>query len=241
MTSRRLIVNADDFGRSPGVNRGIVEAHENGIVTSTSMMVRWPAAAGAAAQAQAHPALDLGLHLDLGEWAYREGHWIPVYENAATDDLAEVAEEAARQLAIFRSLVGRDPTHLDSHQHVHRQDPVRSVLMSIARKLTVPLRHYCPRIGYCGSFYGQTSLGFPLPDAISVEALVGILSTLPPGVTELACHPGVSKDLVTGYLKERAQEVETLCDPRVHAAIDGEGIELSSFGSEALGGLDPTP
>ena len=42
--TRHLIVNADDFGQSAGINRGIIEAHEHGIVTSTSLMVRWPAA-----------------------------------------------------------------------------------------------------------------------------------------------------------------------------------------------------
>ena len=231
---RRLIVNADDFGRAPGVNSGIIETYESGIVTSASMMVCWPAAVEAATYAQGHASLDLGLHLDLGEWSYKDGSWFLVYEFASTDDVAEVAGEATRQLAIFRTLVGRDPTHLDSHQHVHRQEPVRSVLMSVARKLMIPLRHYCPSIGYCGSFYGQTSLGAPLPDAISVESLISILSALPPGVTELACHPGRPDNLETGYLKERAQEVDTLCDSRVRAALDSEEIELSTFGGEGL-------
>jgi len=55
MDERRLIVNADDFGQSPGINRGIMEAHERGIVTSVSLMVRWPAAVEAAAYARRLP------------------------------------------------------------------------------------------------------------------------------------------------------------------------------------------
>jgi chitin disaccharide deacetylase len=62
---RSLIVNADDFGQSPGVNRGTIKTCEQGIVTSASLMVRGPAAAGA--YGQERPTLSLGLHLDLGE------------------------------------------------------------------------------------------------------------------------------------------------------------------------------
>src|ERR671917_44151 len=102
LDKRYLIVNADDFGRSPGVNRGIAEAHERGIVTSASLMVRWPAAAEAAAYGREHPNLGLGLHLDLGEWAYHDGNWVPVYGVVPADDAAAVAEEVARQLAVFR-------------------------------------------------------------------------------------------------------------------------------------------
>ena len=65
--TRTLIVNADDFGRSAEINAGIVQAHRDGIVTSASLMVRWPAAVGAAAYARERPDLALGLHFDLGE------------------------------------------------------------------------------------------------------------------------------------------------------------------------------
>ena len=67
-TQRFLIVNADDFGQSSGVNRGIIQAHCTGIVTSTSLMVRWPAATEASALSLKYPDLNIGLHLDLGEW-----------------------------------------------------------------------------------------------------------------------------------------------------------------------------
>ncbi len=233
-TERYLIVNADDFGRSPGVNRGIIETHERGIVTSASLMVHWPAAAEAAAYSREHPNLSLGLHFDLGEWAYRDGNWVTMYEVAPADDVTAVADEAARQLAAFRRLVGREPTHIDSHQHVHRWGPVRSVLVEVARDLAVPLRDHSPKIRYCGGFYGQTGKGSHLPDAISVDGLIKILVALPPGVTELGCHPGVGDDLDTTYRSERTQEVKALCDSRVRAIILTEGIELCSFGNVAL-------
>src|SRR5262249_59174838 len=98
---RYLIVNADDCGQSFGVNWGIIEAHERGIVTSASLMVRWPAAAEAAVYGRQHPNLSLGLHVDLGEWACRDGHWMPVYQVVPTNDTAAVADEVARHLAAF--------------------------------------------------------------------------------------------------------------------------------------------
>jgi predicted glycoside hydrolase/deacetylase ChbG (UPF0249 family) len=234
--TRYLIVNADDFGLSPGVNRGIIEAHEHGIVTSTSLMVRWPAAEEAAAYARTHHSIGIGLHLDLGEWAYRDDRWVCLYEVVRTDDARAVAEEATRQLESFRGLMRQGPTHLDSHQHVHREEPVRGILLRMAHDLGVPLRHFSPEVSYCGDFYGQTGKGLPWPEAISVESLLGILTTLPPGVTELACHPGSGDDLDSMYRAERAQEVRTLCDPGVRAALADAGIALRSFRSMPRGG-----
>ena len=62
---RRLIVNADDYGLSRGVNTGIIEAAETGVVTSASMMVNLPGFNDAAARAGSRPSLSLGLHLNL--------------------------------------------------------------------------------------------------------------------------------------------------------------------------------
>src|ERR1700674_739773 len=120
---KQLIVNADDFGQNPATNRGIIVAHERGIVTSASLMVRWPAAAQAAAYAQAHPKLSVGLHLDLGEWTFRHGEWVRLYRLVDEDDAGAVDREVRAQVATFRTLMGRDPTHIDSHQHSHRQEP----------------------------------------------------------------------------------------------------------------------
>jgi predicted glycoside hydrolase/deacetylase ChbG (UPF0249 family) len=226
---RHLIVNADDFGLTPGVSRGILLAHQHGIVTSASLMVRPPGALDAVARSREYPRLSLGLHLDLGEWTYRHGTWTPLYEVVALDDARAVVDEVHRQLDAFRTLVGRDPTHIDSHQHVHRREPVRAAVGELARDLAVPLRHFTPEIRYCGRFYGQSTEGTPMPDAIRVDALIAILATLPPGTTELACHPG--EDDVTGtmYRSERARESAVLCDPRVTAVLAEQEIELCSF------------
>jgi predicted glycoside hydrolase/deacetylase ChbG (UPF0249 family) len=143
---RYLIVNADDLGMSDAVNEGIFEAHRHGVVTSASLMVGRPAASAAAKALAEHPDLAFGLHLEAGDdW------W--------------------RQLERFRELVGRDPTHLDSHKHVHEAEPVTAVAEAMAAELGVPLRGR--EVRYEGGFYGR--------NAISVERLIALIEALPPG------------------------------------------------------------
>ena len=224
-----LIVNADDFGLSAGVNAGIIRAHEQGIVTSASLMVRRPAAREAAEYARSRPALGVGLHLDFGEWEYRGGEWVKVYEGAPLDDAKAVAEEVRRQLDAFVALLGHAPTHLDSHQHVHRNGPLRAAVAGLAAELSVPARHLTPGVRYCGDYYGQDEHAATAPGAITAEALVRILGGLPPGVTEMACHPGLDGTLASAYRDERLLEVAALCDPAVKAAVARVNIELRSF------------
>ena len=226
---RYLIVNADDFGLSAGVNRGIIEAHEAGIVTSTTLMVRWPAAAAAADYSRQHPDFSIGLHIDLCEWTYRDDAWMPRYQRVPLDDPAAIEEEVRAQLDIFRALMGREPTHIDSHQHVHRDEPVRSIATRIAQELNVPLRYCTPHVRYCGDFYGQAAEGWPYPEGISVDNLLRIFASLPVGMTELACHPGYGDGLDSMYATERGIELGTLCDPRISCALDEMTIVLCSF------------
>jgi len=140
-----------------------------------------------------------------------------------------VEREIQRQLELFEALTGRRPTHLDSHQHVHRQEPVRSVAREFAQQLGVPLRHESPHIKYDGAFYGQTATGEAFDEAISVDSLIGILKRLPAGVSELGCHPGFGDDLHTMYARQRSSEIATLCSPDVRVAIAELGIELIGF------------
>lgn len=231
MAYRYLIVNADDFGLSDGVNRGIIEAAERGIVTSASLMVRQPAAAAAAAYAKKGGPVSVGLHLDLGEWVYRSGEWVALYSVVNTEEPANVQAEVLRQVNEFQRLVGRNPTHLDSHQHVHRQEPARSVVTALARKLALPLREFSPDIRYCGDFYGQDGEGETLSDALTVANLRQILAALPPGTTELGCHPGYDDGLATSYRAERAAEVAVLCAPEIRQALQTLDVRLCSFSS----------
>jgi predicted glycoside hydrolase/deacetylase ChbG (UPF0249 family) len=227
-STKHLIVNADDFGQSTGINDGVIEAYERGVVRSASLMVRWPAAAEAARYAKAHPDLSVGLHLDLGEWAYRVNGWIPLYEVVRTDDHGAVAEEISRQFSTFKRLMGQNPTHIDSHQHAHRVESVCSTLKGIAHEIDAPLRFYSG-VRYCGAFYGQASTGTPLLDNITLDALMKLLTNLSPGITELGCHPAKRVDFDAVYGDERVLELQVLCDSRVLEFLGENNIELCSF------------
>jgi predicted glycoside hydrolase/deacetylase ChbG (UPF0249 family) len=236
-----LVVNADDFGRSDGINRGVIEAHERGIVTSASLMVRWPAAEAAAQAAVARPSLAVGLHVDLAEWAVRQRQWVRAYERVRVDDADAVAAEVEAQLAEFRRLLRRPPTHLDSHQHIHRNEPLRSILRDHGASLGVPVRELTPAVRYVGSFYGQAHAGQPYPEGITVVQLVRILAELLAGITELGCHPAAELDFESDYRDERLVELETLCDPRVREALGEHGVELRSFADVLRARSQPQP
>ncbi|MFN2541777.1 MAG: ChbG/HpnK family deacetylase [Chthoniobacterales bacterium] len=234
-TDRLLIVNADDLGLSSATNRGIFHAHEHGIVTSASLMVRRAAAAEAVEQSRAYPRLSLGLHVDLGEWSCEDGEWRQVYEVVPNDDVAAVEAEIRRQIDSFRQMVGRNPTHLDSHQNVHRDQPLRRVFLKVARQLSLPLRYFNPRVNFCGEFYGRAKNG-AFPEGITMENLRRIIRMLPPGVTELCCHPGFDAAVESNYCAERLEEDRVLCDPSVRAELERQGVTLTAYSasSEAL-------
>jgi predicted glycoside hydrolase/deacetylase ChbG (UPF0249 family) len=224
---KELVVNADDFGRSEAINRGIVEAHERGIVTSASLMVCWDAAA-AAAYARGRPQLGVGLHLDLGEWVHRDGTWVAVYERVDVGDRTAVSEELDRQLETFEKLLGHPPTHIDSHQHVHMREPVREVVVAVASSLDVPVRRISPSIAYRGEFYARTRSGEPFPQGITPENLARIVASVTDGVTELACHPGIAWE-GSPYGEERTRETAALTDPGTRQAVASAGVRLRSF------------
>ena len=207
-----LIVNGDDFGASRGINRGIVEAHEAGILTSASLLVDRAASAGAAALLRVYPGLSVGLHLELD----------PVAPERA-------AAECERQLARFLELTGEPPTHLDSHHDVHRDPRVLPHVLAQARRERVPVRgHSGAR--HLGKFYGQWG-GRTRPEQIGVDGLLRLLDAeVGEGVTELSCHPGyIEPGFRSSYVAEREVEVRTLCDARVRQGIRDREIRLISF------------
>jgi predicted glycoside hydrolase/deacetylase ChbG (UPF0249 family) len=227
-----LVVNADDFGFSRSVNRGVIEAHERGIVTSTSLMVDRPGAVEAARYASAHPELGVGLHAELKRWRISRVPRRGASARASTLSRA-TSLQLRRQLERFRVLVGRDPTHLDAHYNRHLSEHVRPQFQEIANELGVPVRRVDPRIAFRGDFFGHDGKGRPDPEAITTEALLSVLEGIHAPITDLACHPGFVDDLDDWYRVEREQEVMVLCHERIHAAVRRLGLQLCTF-PEAL-------
>jgi len=145
------------------------------------------------------------------------------------DDTNEVEEELLKQLAMFTKITGRNPTHIDSHQHVHQRPELKPVFLRIAAALDIPLRNCGEKIRYNGFFYGQNEDGTTKAENISVAGLNRIINSLEPGITELACHPAFGQDINTMYAKERETELQTLCDPSIKDLLKREMIELVSF------------
>lgn len=224
---RFLVVNADDLGLSDAVNDGIFAAHAEGIVTSASLMVRQGAAPAVAQRAAEHPELAVGLHIDLGEWNYEEGEWTLAYSHCDGDDRDEVEAECRAQLERFRALLGRDPTHLDSHQHVHESEPAKGAAEALAAELGVPLRNRAIR--YEGGFYGQSGKGEPFPEGITAAALMDLIRALPSGWTEIGCHPAAGPVPTSSYDAERQIELATLRDPQVKDLLNVMHVRLCSF------------
>ncbi|MBM3511497.1 MAG: ChbG/HpnK family deacetylase [Alphaproteobacteria bacterium] len=218
---RHVIFNADDFGASTGINRGIVECHRRGVVTSTSLMVDGGAAREAAALAQDHPGLAVGLHFDVVGEDDR---------NFDLDDTAAVGTEFRRQLGRFVDLIGRAPTHIDSHKHTHRRPHLFPLFREWVAPLKVPLRDD-GRVKYVGGFYAQWEWKVTDLDYVSVAFLVKILrEEAAPGWTEFSCHPGyMTPDFTSVYGAEREAEIHTLTDPKVRATIDALGYVLVSY------------
>jgi predicted glycoside hydrolase/deacetylase ChbG (UPF0249 family) len=209
-----LVVNADDFGLAHGVNHGIIEAHVDGIVTSTSLMVLRPGAGEAADLAGAHLELSVGLHFE------DDG-------SVELDDPVQAKRAFLAQLERFRELMARDPSHVDSHHHVHAQGDRLATFERLVEPLGVPLRH-AGQITYIGGFWGQPDL-----EGISVASLRKLIaSQAGEGYSELGCHPArISDDLQSSYVHERAVELQTLTQPGLREELESSGVRPVSFRS----------
>jgi chitin disaccharide deacetylase len=140
---RLLVTNADDFGFTRDVNEGIVEAHQNGILTSTTLMANGEAFEHAARLAQENPTLDVGVHVVLiGGYSLVPPYRalpanVPQLLGAVATSRIRVYEEVTAQV---RRVVSRGitPTHLDTHKHTHLLPSVLDAVARVSREFGIP-------------------------------------------------------------------------------------------------------
>lgn len=198
-----LIVNADDFGYSYSINRGIIEAHTKGIVTSTSVMVD-ALAAEEAKELVKYPDLTVGLHLQL-------------------DDLNNVEAELHRQVDKFISIVGREPDHIDTHKRHTTDEGIKVVLEQYTKFSNIPIRNFGTK--HIGSF------GINSSDA-SVSQLKRSIDEATEQFNELMTHCGYSDDYLrehSSYSNPRERELESICSPNIKEYIAEKGLQLCNW------------
>jgi predicted glycoside hydrolase/deacetylase ChbG (UPF0249 family) len=218
----RLVVNADDLGYDPEIDRGILEAHARGIVTSASAMVDTPFAAEAFKAAPA--SLGLGLHAVLDP-----------------ADRGRAAAELRRQLRRFRELRGEPPTHLDSHRHVHLAPGLLELFAAAAREAGLPLRSIDASTRQAIRALGVRTSDAFLGDAAlrpcwTAGRLLDALGRLPEGRVELMAHPGHAPSRTrTSFGPEREVELDALCRAEAREALARAGAVLETWDGRVLG------
>jgi predicted glycoside hydrolase/deacetylase ChbG (UPF0249 family) len=248
----KLIVNADDFGYTPGVTAGIVRAHREGIVTATTLMANAPDTESAGRAARAARDLDIGVHLVVTYGApltpperiptlVAAGRFPRVADllRAGKPDANEALVEFRAQYRRVRDLIGREPSHVDTHHWVHDLPALEDALLALAKETGAAARTHD---GRQRARFRDT--GVRTPDrfirefqhsgAIHLEALLDLLERVAEegGVVELMCHPAEPDPALlqgSSYARERGVELETLTDPRIRTALDRLGIELVDY------------
>ena len=241
---KKLIVNADDFGFTRDVNEGIVYAHRNGILTSTTLMATGPAFDHAVALARENPSLDVGVHLVLVGSA---GYPATVTRLTAAVALGSISiyDQLARQVHKILD-AGIQPTHLDTHKHTHLLPPILDVVARIAEEFRIPwVRQPIPlpvpflrsglqrRLISRGCRTTDHFAGFEITGRYDTPGLAAVIKRIPEGVTEFMCHPGFCGEELraapTRLKDSRRVELEALTSPEVRQALQESTVTLVSY------------
>jgi predicted glycoside hydrolase/deacetylase ChbG (UPF0249 family) len=222
----QLIVNADDFGFSSGVNYGIIDAHLNGIVNSATMMMNMEGTDHAIQLAKENPSLQVGIHLvltcgnpllqDVSSLTNEEGAFHSLSElhsKKATVLLEDVEKEWTAQIEKFlRS--GVPLTHIDSHHHVHTIEELLPVVQRLSKKYNLPVRtNGLEQIQGVEPFSDVALFDF-YGDGVEIEYFTKLKERFPEDTKmEVMAHPAyLDNALLKGssYTYKRLEEVDIL-------------------------------
>ncbi|MFQ5813562.1 MAG: carbohydrate deacetylase [Anaerolineae bacterium] len=181
--SKQLIVNADDYGKTEEVTRGIIRAHREGIVTSTTVMMNMPQVEDALGLADDYPDLRMGVHLVFTAWRPllppakvpslmdEDGHFHSqeaILSHPERIDTGELKAELRTQIECFRAS-GREPDHLDCHHFVHIYPPFFAVYVELAEEYGLPVRLPFPPEEEWDEVAASTALAHGIPPALLRE------------------------------------------------------------------------
>ncbi len=237
-----LIINADDLGYDPAVTRGILEAMNLGIVTSTTMMVNGPHSEDAGKKVR-DTALGIGLHVNLALWPpvskapkYLLGPDGFVEERVVEMPFEVIEDETLAQLERLKVLTGRGASHLDVHKHLHRHPNVLEGVLRVALKHGLPLRSVDPSMRRTIKERGVVTNDSFIGEAFeqpywTAERLRTHLWALPAeGSIELMCHPGYSPiTLKSRYSTQREVELATFLSPQAKELLEARALHPTSW------------
>lgn len=233
----KIIINADDFGLSEGVNEGIIKSHRDGVVLSTTIMANGPAYEQAISLANANPHLGVGIHLvatfgkplrnDVPSLIDDHGNFKRVVEgNVSHINEEELFLEWCTQI----ETVSKDIhlSHFDSHHHVHLNPKFSNLINRISNKYHLPYRG-CNTISQVSvrleeSFYQE---------GVSIKNIERLLfeNSEP---FDLMVHPAYLDNQLknlTSYYDDRLKELDVLCSSEVKKMIKEHGIQICSYKS----------
>ncbi len=256
----QVIINADDFGLTDGVTSGIVHAIQQGVVTSTTAMACVPGAADRLRRYAPQIPQRIGAHLQLTTGrplshpsliptlCAANGNFHESKSSLAKASIREILIEWHAQYQFLLNL-GIQPTHIDTHHHVHKLPNVFEAFCEMTNRLSIPARAVTPAMRLslqqaCVPCPDQMILAF-YGDALDIDTFLSLTkgplqSVSESTVVEIMCHPGYSCASLlklSKYTHQRDRELAILCSPQLSQQLSSHGITLSSY--EVLHNIRP--
>ncbi|CAM3628739.1 carbohydrate deacetylase [Erysipelothrix urinaevulpis] len=221
----KVIINADDFGYSRGINYAIVDSHQLGILTSTTIMAGMPGFEHAVELSKSNPNLGIGVHLTLTcGYPLLKDHKTIIDSSGRFKNLAFFTQENDYDLEeVYREweaqiekviAAGINPSHLDSHHHTHSFPKQQAIVVKLARKYNLPVRNNLS----LPSDIVKVNRFEPLFDTVAIESeealkvyLANVKNDIEHwGTVEIMVHPG--------YLDSDVYQGSSLTENRSYVA-----------------------
>lgn len=243
----KFIINADDLGLSHGVNQGILQAYQQGVVNSSSLMTNMPGFDAAIRMIKKHKLQNVGLHVNL-----TEGKSILTTHNSITTQHQDFYSDFStlkqiNQVEVYNEIVAQYQkalsagiciNHVDSHYHLHMNYSFQKAFIKFSNTYTLPLRkiNYYTKYLNIESLYPSSLNSFVgtylhrnyytpyftsdfFGDKVTKEHLMTLVDKYKGKAVEIMCHPGYVDEANGSYNQKREEELKLLCDPDIVALV----------------------